>query len=65
MKGLDTLSAKNGEMIRTVKMLDSLWVLFAKFLTERVFILIVKVKRQRIQNWILFHYFVQDVDIQG
>ena len=65
MKWLDTLSAKNGEMIRTVKMLDSLGVLFAKFLTERVFILIVKVERQRVQNWILFHHLVQDVDIKG
>ena len=45
-------------------MLDTLWVLFAKLLTESFFILIFEVERSLAENWILFDNLKENVDVK-
>ena len=61
---LDALPAENVKMIRAVEVLDALWVNFAELVGEAIFILILKVEARRRQNRVLFHNFVQNVDVQ-
>ena len=62
---LDALTAKDVQVIRTVKVLDALWVNLAQLLCEAVLILVFEVERGSGQNWILLDHFVQDVDVEG
>ena len=45
-------------------MLDTLWVLFAKLLTESFFILIFEVERSLAENRILFDNLKENVDVK-
>jgi len=50
-------------MVRAVEVLDSLRVLFAQLFTECVFIFVFEVEGGLRQNWVLFNYFVEDIDV--
>lgn len=52
-------------MIGTVEVLDSLTVILAELLSKGLLILIVKFKIGLLEDGILLHYLVKDVDIEG
>lgn len=52
-------------MIGTVEVLDSLTVVLAELLSKGLLILIVKFKIGLLEDGILLHDFVKDVDIEG
>ena len=64
MIGLDTLPAENSEMVRAIKMLDSLWMLFTQLITQSFFILIIKVKISLLKNRIFLNNLIKDVYVQ-
>ena len=61
---LDTLPAENREMIRAIKMLDSLRMLLAKLITQSFFILIIKVKISLLKNRIFLNNLIKNVYVQ-
>lgn len=65
MKWLDAFAAEDVQVVRAVEMLDTLWVLLAKLFRKTLLILIFEVKAGAGKDWILFHDFVQDVDVEG
>ena len=64
MIGLDTLPAEYSEMVRAIKMLDSLRVLFTKLITQSFFILIIKVKISLLKNRIFLNHLIENVNVQ-
>ena len=56
---LDTLAAKDGEVIRTVEMLDALIVFF----TEQAINALLVFEIDIAQNWITLDNFVKDVEV--
>ena len=61
---LDTLPAENREMIRAIKMLDSLRMLLAKLITQSFLILIIKVKISLLKNRIFLNDLIENVYVQ-
>ena len=61
---LDTLPAENREMIRAIKMLDSLRMLLAKLITQSFLILIIKVKISLLKNRIFLNNLIENVYVQ-
>ena len=57
---LDTFSAENCQMIRTIEMLNPLIVLFTQKTIDTVFIFEIEVT----QLGVPFHYFVQNVEVE-
>ena len=64
MIGLDTLPAENSEMVRAIKMLDSLRMLLTKLITQSFFILIIKVKISLLKNRIFLNNLIENVYVQ-
>ena len=61
---LDALSTKNGKVVRTVEVLDSLWMLRAQVFSELLIFFRFKVETGLSENWILLDHLIQNVDVQ-
>ena len=64
MQWFDTLSTENREVVRTIEMLHPFRMYRAKFLTKRVFILVIEIKGSLIQYRVLLNNLIQNVDVQ-
>ena len=65
MKRLDTLPAKDVEMVRTIEMHDALRMLIAQLLRKAVLVLILKVKAGTGENGVLLDNLIEDVYVEG
>ena len=64
MKRFNALSTEDCQMIRTVEVLDSLWMFLAQLFTQCFFVFILKVERGFSQDWVLFDYFIEDINVK-
>jgi hypothetical protein len=60
---LDALSAKDCQVVGTIKMLHPFLVVVTQLIVKSVFILFVKIEIRLRKDWILLDYFIKDVDI--
>ena len=65
MEWLDALPAENVQVVRAVKMLDTLWVLFTELLAEALLVLILEVKARACQYRVLLNHLVENIDVEG